>query len=156
MTKCARISFLFASVLTLAVSAVAQEGHPLTGTWYGEFGRAGGPRHDLTVVMDWNGREITGKINPGIKAIPIKAARLDVTAAVNPPGPNAAIRDGATAASIPPKFMVRFEVDAPGKNGLTDHFVFEGIIQNPVAGNRRIVGTWTCGRESGNFSIRRL
>lgn len=157
MMKCARIFFLLAAVLTLTVSAVAQEGHPLTGTWYGEFGMAANPRHDLTVVMNWSGQEVTGMINPGPNAIPIKAARLEVTFAVNPPrGPNPGVRGDATSASIPPKFMVRFEVDAPNKTGGTDRFVFEGTIQNPVAGNRRIVGTWTCGGAEGSFLLRRL
>ena len=157
MMKSARVFLSFAGILTLVVSAAAQEGHPLTGTWYGDFGPSGGPRRDLTVVMDWNGQEITGIIDPGPNAIPIRAARLDVTFAVNPPkGPNAAIGGDVTPASIPPKFMVHFEVDAPDKNGVTNHCIFEGTIQNPVAGNRRIVGTWTCGREEGEFSIRRL
>jgi hypothetical protein len=47
----------------------------------------------------------------------------------------------------PPVFSVRLEVDG---------MVFEGTIQNPVAGNRRITGTWTRGAERGTFQIRRL
>ena len=34
--------------------------------------------------------------------------------------------------------------------------VFQGDIQNPVAGNRRSEGTWTRGTEKGTFQIRRL
>jgi hypothetical protein len=34
--------------------------------------------------------------------------------------------------------------------------VFEGTLQNPVAGNRRMTGTWTRGAERGTFQIRRL
>ena len=56
----------------------------------------------------------------------------------------------------PPVFHVRFEVDAPIAAGGTGPVVFEGTIQNPVAGNRRISGTRTRGGEKGTFQIRRL
>jgi hypothetical protein len=153
--KGARLSLILAAVLTLTAPAAAQEGHPLTGTWYGEFGTAGKPGHDLTVVMKWDGQKITGIVNPGPNAIPIKTATLDVTFAVNPPG-RALVDIQYAKASIPPKFMVRFEVDMPNKTGGADRFVFEGTIQNPLAGNRSIGGTWTSGDAKGEFSLRRL
>jgi hypothetical protein len=143
--KRARLSLILAAVLTLTAVAAAQEGHPLTGTWYGEFGTAGKPSHDLTVLMRWDGKEITGLVNPGPDAIPIKTATLDVTFAVNPPPRTLVEITYAKADATPPKFMVRFEVDAPNKTGGADRFVFEGTIQNPLAANRKIAGTWTCG-----------
>lgn len=154
--KEARLSLILAAVLTLTAPAVAQEGHPLTGAWYGEFGTAGKPGHDLTVVMRWDGQKITGVVNPGQGAIPIKTATLDVTFAVNPPGRALVDIKYERADSIPPKFMVRFEVDAPNKTGGADRFVFEGTIQNLLAANRRIAGTWTSGGAKGEFSLRRL
>jgi hypothetical protein len=42
---------------------------------------------------------------------------------------------------------VRFEVDGRA---------FDGMLQNPVAGNRRLTGTWTRGGEKGTFELRRL
>ena len=153
--KAARLSLILAAFLTLTALAVAQEGHPLTGTWYGEFGTAGKPRQDLTVVMRWDGQKITGLVNPGPNAIPIKTATLDVTFAVNPPG-RALVDVQYAKVSIPPKFMVRFEMDAPNKAGGADHFVFEGTIQNPLAANRKIAGTWTSGNAKGEFSLQRL
>jgi hypothetical protein len=138
--KFARASFLFAAGMMLAVATAAQEGHPLTGTWYGEYGR-GNQKVDLTVIMKWDGRSVTGLINPGPDSKPLTSAVLDVT----PGKPAPEGRDSTTG--TPPVFRVRFEVD-----GLT----FEGTIQNPVAGNRRITGTWTRGSEKGNFQIRRL
>jgi hypothetical protein len=51
---------------------------------------------------------------------------------------------------------VHFEVDAKSKSGAMDHFVFDGKLENPVAGNRTIVGTWTCGSTKGDFRLRRL
>ena len=146
--KSIRLFILFVAVLSLSVPAVAQEGHPLKGAWYGDFG-TGANRHDLTVVLDWEGGRVTGIVNPGPDALPIKTVVLDITPAIP-----AAEGQSSTEGTLP-EFHVRFEVDAPGAGG-TDAFVFEGMISNPVAGNRRILGTWTCGDESGNFQIRRL
>src|SRR5689334_18559568 len=50
----------------------AQEGHPLTGTWTGDVG----PRH-VTLAIEWDGRNITGTINPGPDAWKITSVRLD-------------------------------------------------------------------------------
>src|SRR5438093_13772912 len=47
------------------VSGLAQEGHPLTGTWSGDWGPKTTERNHLTVVMNWDGKSITGTINPG-------------------------------------------------------------------------------------------
>jgi len=128
----------------LAVTAVAQEGYPLAGTWYGDYGTAS-QKSDLTVVMKWDGKSVTGTVNPGPNAIPIKSAVMDIT----PGKPAPEGRNSTTG--IPPVFKVHLEFNAPG--GPT---VFEGTIQNPVAGNRRISGTWTRGAERGTFQLRHL
>jgi hypothetical protein len=135
-----RAILLFAVAMTLAVAAAAQEGHPLAGTWYGEYG-AGAQRRDLTVIMKWDGKAITGLINPGPNSAPIKSAVMDIT-----PGQPAKEGQGSTEGT-PPVFKVRFEVD-----GIT----FEGVIHNPVAGNRRLAGTYSRGAEKGAFQLRRL
>jgi hypothetical protein len=145
-----KLLLLVTVVLALTVPAVAQEGHPLTGTWYGDFGQNAKQRNDLTVIMTWDGSATTGTINPGPNAVPLKTARLDIK-----PGKPAA-QGEQSVTGIPPTFLVHFEVDAKNKAGGTDHFVFEGRIENPVAGNRTIVGTWTCGNRKGDFRLRRL
>jgi len=173
------IRFSLSVVALVAVLAVvsslpvaAQEGHPLKGTWYGDFGSTPtGPRRDLTVVMNWDGKIVTGTVNPGKNAVPVKTATLDIkpgTPAIPaPPAPPAAEGQAAgnrgggggggrgTPAGMP-SFLVKFEVDAKNKAGGTDKFVFEGVIENPVTGNRTIRGTWTCGTDKGNFLLRRL
>ena len=133
-------ALLFFVAIAAAAGAAAQEGHPLDGTWYGEYG-AGNQRRDLTVIMKWDGKAITGLINPGPTAATIKSVVMDITPAK--PAPEGR---GSTEGT-PPVFKVRFEVD-----GMT----FEGTIQNPVAGNRRLTGTYTRGAEKGAFQIRRL
>lgn len=119
-------------VLGLASSAVAQEGHPLTGTWYGNFGMNAKDRNDLTVILDWDGKKISGIVNPGPDTLQVRVATLDSS-----------------------KWTVRFEIDAKNKSGGTDRFVFEGKLNNVVAHNRWISGTWTCGNTRGDFRIQR-
>src|SRR5262245_4824756 len=156
--KVERLFFLVAIAVTLTMPSVAQEGHPLTGTWYGDFGRTANQRHDLTVVMSWDGKQTSGTVNPGPGAVPLKVARLDVT--LGNPGRQAVAAQGNTPAqpavrATPPTFMVHFEVDAKNKVGGMDHFVFDGKLLNPVAGNRTITGTWTCGNTKGDFHLHR-
>ena len=119
-------------ILTLGMSAIAQEGHPLTGTWYGDFGMTEAKRNDLTVILNWDGKAASGIINPGPDTVKIKVATLDST-----------------------KWTVHFEADAKNKAGAMDHFVFDGTMKNVVAGNRTITGTWTCGTTKGDFKIQR-
>jgi len=121
-------------ILAVTVSAVAQEGHPFTGTWYGEFGPNATKRFDLTVVLQWDGKNTTGIINPGPNVIQVKVATLDST--VN-------------------KWTVHFEADAKNKAGGMDHYVFDGKMTNPVGYNRSIAGTYTCGNEKGDFRLKR-
>ena len=149
----------FLAFFVVILSAFAQEGHPLTGTWYGDFGMSAGQRNDLTVVMKWDGAATHGTVNSGPNAVPIKEARLDVK--LGTPGSRGAAAQGATPAqpavpATPPTFTVHFEVDAKNKAGGMDHFVYDGKLENPVAGNRTIVGTWTCGNTKGDFRLRRL
>lgn len=147
-----RVAFLSAAAFMFAASAIAQEGHPLTGTWYGDFGMNSANRNDLTVVMTWDGSTTTGTVNPGPAQIPLKVAKLETTP--GQPGQRGQNGQRGTPA-VPPVFSVHFEVDANNKAGGTDHFVFDGKLENPVAGNRRIVGTWTCGSTKGDFKLRR-
>src|SRR6476646_10845344 len=56
----------------LSCRASAQEGHPLTGTWVGDVG----PRH-VTVVLEWDGKNVNGTINPGPNASQVRSVRID-------------------------------------------------------------------------------
>ena len=69
-----RLLFVFfvAFFVPSRFTVVAQEGHPLTGTWTGDVG----PRH-VTVALEWDGRNVTGTINPGPDAAQVTNVRLD-------------------------------------------------------------------------------
>jgi len=63
-------------VAGLATFASAQEGHPAKGSWIGEWkGNSNG--ESVLVVMNWDGKDITGIINPGTDNLQISKAELD-------------------------------------------------------------------------------
>ena len=69
------------AALLVAAPALAQFGHPLKGTWSGDWGTTKENRTHVVLELNWDGKAITGNINPGPKAVPIsKADRTTSTA----------------------------------------------------------------------------
>ena len=68
------------AAMMLTGAATAQEGHPLAGTWYGDY-TTGKQKVDITVVMKWDGKSITGLINPGPDSKPLTSVVMDITPA---------------------------------------------------------------------------
>jgi hypothetical protein len=65
-----------ALALGLVSTLSAQEGHPVKGSWIGEW--QGNPLGDsILMVMDWDGKEISGVINPGTDDLQIDSATLN-------------------------------------------------------------------------------
>jgi hypothetical protein len=110
----------------------AQEGHPLTGTWTGDWGAAGADRTHVTVVMNWEGKAITGLLNPGPDQAPLTSVTLD-----------------------PPTWTVRIEADAKDASGRTGHVSAEGKLEDIASYHRTITGTWTQGTAKGTFKLTR-
>jgi hypothetical protein len=82
--------------------------------------------------MNWDGKAITGMINPGTDNIPIKNATL------NPEG-----------------WLVHLEADAKDKAGAITYTI-DGKIEGLAFHNRSVIGTWKSTRgESGAFKISR-
>jgi hypothetical protein len=120
------------ALFTIVVSAFAQEGHPLKGTWLGDWGPNKNDRNQVTIVMDYDGKQISGVINPGPTAIPLKNATLD-----------------------PKGWVVHFEADAKNAAGKEVHYVVDGKIENLGLYNRSIVGSWGHDNVKGDFRIQR-
>lgn len=60
-----------------AGTAIAQEGHPLKGSWIGEWSGNSALGEFVLIVMDWNGEEVTGMINPGTDNLAMDNVDLD-------------------------------------------------------------------------------
>jgi hypothetical protein len=130
---------------------MAQEGHPVKGTWVGFWGPAKVQQNRVVVLMDFDGKTVSGMVNPGANAVPFKTARLDIT-----PGKPAA-KPGDLAGE--PTFKVHFEAETKDPKGGSITIVADGTMQNVGLPNRSIAGTWvqTSGGKTvkGDFQIRR-
>ena len=58
-------------------AALAQEGHPFDGTWRGTMQNDAGESRRVLLIMDYDGEEIGGMINPGPDSLRIESAELD-------------------------------------------------------------------------------
>ena len=68
---------VFLSIGLLSTHLSAQEGHPLKGSWIGEWSENTALGEFVLIVMDWNGEEVTGMINPGTDNMAIENVELD-------------------------------------------------------------------------------
>ena len=82
--------------------------------------------------MAWDGKNISGMINPGPDSLPIKVATLDST-----------------------KWTVHFEADGKDQSGNPVHFVADGKLDNIGSYHRTLTGTWNHGAVKGDFKITR-
>ena len=115
----------------LAPTVAAQEGHPLVGTWHGTWGPNAKERHDLTLVLEFDGKAITGMMNPGPDSVRFDKVTLDPT--------NWSVHMEAT-----PK--------APSKAA---PIVIDVTIQDITNRYRSLVGTFTQGTVKGDFKASR-
>ena len=99
----------FTFLLLCAASAPAQEGHPAKGTWLGYWGPTTTVQSRIVVVFDHDGTTLTGVLNPGPNAVPLKVARLDITPGKPSPGKG--------VPPVLPIFGVYFEADAKDAKG---------------------------------------
>ena len=120
-------------VLSFAAAIVAQEGFPLVGTWYGDWGTTPQQRHDVTIVMTWDGKSIGGTIDPGPDAVAFKTATLDSST-----------------------WTVHIEAERPAKGATAAvRYVIDGKLANLGSYNRTLSGTWTDGATKADFKLTR-
>jgi hypothetical protein len=123
------------SVLLCAASAPAQEGQPAKGTWLGHWGPTLTVRSRIVVVIDHDGKTMSGVLNPGPNAVPLKVARLDITPGKPSPGKG--------VPPVLPIFKVYFEADTKDATGKPVAIVADGTMHAVALHNRWIEGTWT-------------
>lgn len=131
------------SCVFIAASALAQEGHPAKGTWVGYWGPTASENR-VVIVMDHDGKNITGTVNPGPNAVPMKLARLDITPGKPPAKPGDPPGE--------PTFKMHIEVDSKDAKGNPITIVADGTMQEVALPKRSIVGTWT--QTSGGKTVK--
>ena len=132
------------SVLLWAVSALAQEGQPAKGTWLGHWGPTLTVQSRIVVVIDHDGKTMSGVLNPGPNAVPLKVARLDITPGKPSPGKG--------VPPVLPIFKVYFEADTKDASGNPVGIVADGTMHAVALHNRWIEGTWT--QTSGGKTVK--
>jgi hypothetical protein len=126
------LATLLSCLCFAAVTATAQYGHPLKGSWSGDWGTTKDKRIRILLDLHWDGKTVTGTINPGRDEVPLRKASLD-----------------------PANWRVSFEAEGKDSAGGAVRYVIEGKLENLGSYYRVITGTWTQGGQKGDFRITR-
>jgi hypothetical protein len=129
--------FVAAAVVAMLARAshaplMAQEGHPMTGSWVGEWGPTPAQQTRIVIVMKWTGKELAGTINPGPRAVPFRTATVD-----------------------PEDWSVHIEADAADAQGRKVACVIDAKLDQLGSYHRGLAGTLTAGGVKNRFTVNR-
>ena len=97
---------------------------PVSGTWTGDWGPTATHRNPVTVELKWDGKALTGIVNPGPQAITLQKASFDPTTG-----------------------NVTFEADADN-HGTKVHYVIQGKLEKGT-----MTGSWNHDNRKGDFKV---
>jgi hypothetical protein len=130
-----RVLLVVALAVALPALALAQFGHPLKGQWSGEWGPKDNPTR-LLLDLHWDGKAVTGRINPGTAAEgTVKKVAIDYSAVTS--------------------WKVQIEGEAKDPSGTAVPIRVDGTLENLGAYYRVFHGTWTQGSRKGEFTVTR-
>ena len=118
---CAMMCF----ALTAPVSAQQKTADPLSGTWAGDWGPSASDRNTVTVELKWDGKALSGTVNPGPTAVALQKSTFDA-------------KTGA----------VHMEADAKNRRGADVHYVIDGKVEGAT-----MSGSWNHDTRKGDFKI---
>lgn len=113
--------------LVVAASGTAQQKatDPLSGTWTGDWGPSAGDRNPVTVELKWDGKALTGTVNPGASAVELKQCTFDAKTSA-----------------------VHMEADTKGRRGNDIHYMIDGKVEKDT-----MTGSWNHDNRKGDFKI---
>ena len=126
------VSVCVIACAALSIRLAAQEGHPLSGTWSGDWGPSADRRTRITLVMTWDGKSIAGTINPGPEAMTLGRVTVDYA-----------------------KWTVRIEADGKDSSGKPVRVLAAGTVDDLGSWHRTLSGTWTQAGAKGTFKLTR-
>jgi hypothetical protein len=118
-------------VMLLAGFVFAQEGHPLVGSWHGSW-TVNGKEHDATFVLKWDGKTISGLVNPGLDGFKVEAATLE-----------------------PKTWTLHMEGTAKDESGKPVKVVIDTKMEHVTNVQRTMTGTWTQGGVKAPLKMKR-
>ncbi|HEY1308641.1 MAG TPA: hypothetical protein VGF24_34085 [Vicinamibacterales bacterium] len=124
----------FAIIVAIPATLGAQFGHPMKGQWSGEWGPKNNPNRIL-LNLDWDGKEITGTINPGPNGATVKSVVFDYT--------------------NPVAWGVKITAEGKDASGKPVAISVDGKLENLGAYTKLFHGTWTQGGQKGEFVVTR-
>lgn len=100
-------------------------GDPLSGTWTGDWGPSAEDRNQVTVELKWDGKSLSGTVNPGENAVPLQKCTFDSKTG-----------------------KVHMEADAKNRRGNPIHYMIDGTVQGST-----MSGSWNHDNRKGDFKI---
>ena len=122
-----------ATMLVVPATMSAQFGHPLKGQWSGGYGKS--QENRLLMNFEWDGKELSGVINPGPNAITIKKTEIDYT--------------------DPTAWKVKLQGEGKDATGKAVAVTVDGTLENIGAYYKIFRGTWTQGTQKSEFAVTR-
>ena len=134
--KRSRILYVLALAILLIApnGAWAQFGHPLKGQWSGQWGPTNNTKR-LLLDLHWDGKEITGFVNPGDENAAVKSVTFDY--------------------SNPSAWKVKMTAEGKDKSGKPVTISVDGVLENIGAYSKLFHGTWVEGGQKGDFTLTR-
>jgi hypothetical protein len=116
-----------AACLVIVAAAFARQAgvDPLSGTWTGDWGPSPEDRNQVTVELKWDGKKLTGTVNPGPNAVELQKTTFD-----------------------PKTDAVHFECDTKNRRGNPIHYVIDGKVDKGT-----MTGSWSHDNRKGDFKI---
>ena len=125
-------AIVVSACLAAGATATAQFGHPLKGTWLGDWGQTRGSRTHVVMEIQWDGKVLTGTLNPGPGGVKLQTVTVD-----------------------PTTWAVHLEGQGKDTSGAAVRYVIDGKLENLGAYARFMAGTWTEGAKKGDFKVTR-
>jgi hypothetical protein len=127
-------SLVLLALVALPAVAAAQFGHPLEGQWSGAWGPREKPNR-LLLNLRWDGKDVTGEINPGTSSTTIRKVIIDF--------------------ANPSSWVVKMEAEGKDATGAPVPIAVDGRLENIGAYRRILRGVWTQGGQKGEFLVTR-
>jgi hypothetical protein len=124
-TLCLILVLCFGAMLSVAASSRTAD--PLSGNWTGDWGPSATDRNAVTVELKWDGKTLTGTVNPGPNAVSLKNCTFDSKTGT-----------------------VHMEADAKSRRGTDIHYTIDGKVEKDT-----MTGSWNHDNRKGDFTIKR-